>query len=167
MFSSLSRYKSVFSIFALTVAVSLSTGCCFSPYDNMRVTSSSIEFVGFGFKPDERIEIQAKGGIDPLADDEWETVAELWTESEASAVTTDGVEYFLFGSSGVRIPRRCWDPYGESHVTAIRCVDSDGRVLFTADESVTQAGFEVLELNLIDAWMQYGNRNDYITVWKD
>ncbi|MCP4477395.1 MAG: hypothetical protein GY818_04825 [Planctomycetaceae bacterium] len=167
MFSSLSRYKAVFSVFALTVAISLSTGCCIQPYNNMRVRSFAVEFLGFSLKPNERIEIQAKGGIDPLADDEWETVGELWTDSEPSAKTMDGVAYFGFASRGLRIPRRCWDRYGDSHVTAIRCVNSDGRVLFTADESVVEAGLEVFGLDLIDAWMQYGNRKDYITVWKD
>ena len=167
MYSSVFGRKAAWQLFALTIVVTLSTGCCLRPYDNMRVDSPLVEFFGFGMNPSELVTIQAKGGADPTLDDEWETVGYLVTAPIPSASGPHGLDYYGFWSPAVYIPEHLWDRVGESRVTAIRCIDSKGRTLYSANETVVNAGFEALNLDPVAGWLEYGNRNDYITVWRD
>jgi hypothetical protein len=167
MYSSVFRRKSAWQLFALTIVVTLSTGCCLRPFDNMRVDSPLVEFFGFGMKPNELVTIQAKGGGDPSLGGEWETVGYLVTEPLPTATSPEGLDYYCFWSPGVYIPEHLWDRVGDGRVTAIRCIDSNGRKLFSANESIVNAGFEALNLDPVAGWLEYGNRNDYITVWRD
>ena len=167
MFSFISRRNAAWQLLALTVVVSLASGCCLRPYDNMHVPTQFVPFLGFGMKPNERVFIQAKGGIDPLFDDRWATVGVLWTAPTPTAIGAHGLEYYGFGSHGIYIPEYCWDRVGDRSVTAIRCVDASGRVLYSADETVAEVGMEGIDLDPVEGWLEYGNRKEYITVWRE
>ena len=140
----------------------------------MHVHSNHVPLIGVSLKPDEVIEIQAQGGRGRPLSDRWETVAELKTMS--TPVPSEvrgfaGLRYYLFISSlhGVEIPDHCWHEFGDAYVTSIRCVDSSGRVLYTMEESGYEAFLhdEITEgTNPLDAWLEHGNRKDYLTIWQ-
>ncbi|MCP4198946.1 MAG: hypothetical protein GY762_17520 [Proteobacteria bacterium] len=162
---SMTRMQSC-QLLALAVAVALSSGCCISPYNNHCTSSSTRPFYGFTLKPGETIRVQAQGGRN-RGEGEWNTIAVTRTGS-MPIPGFNGIHYYFWaagGLSGVEIPEYCWHGLGDGSVTNVRCIDSTGRVLYSMENDIGSLGV-TLEDNPLDVWLEHGNRDHYMTLFR-
>lgn len=154
-------------LLALTVAVVLSSGCCMSPYNNQFISSYDTYFSGFTLKPNETIQVQARNPYarwdsDGWVPGEWNTIA-VTRSGSVPASGFDGINYYIFWI-GVEIPEYCWYDLGVFSVTNVRCIDSTGMVLFSMEDTWLSSDVTI-EDNPLDAWLEHGNRDDFMTLY--
>lgn len=159
-------------LLALTVAVVLSSGCCMSPYNNQINSSYDTAFQGFTLKPNETIQIQARipyarWDPDGWVPGEWNTIA-VTRSASLPIPGFNGINYYLFSAGifffPVEIPEYCWYDLGVLSVTNVRCIDSTGMVLFSMEDTWLSSDVTI-ESNPLDAWLEHGNRSNYLTLY--
>ncbi len=167
---SMTRMQSC-QLLALTVAVVLSSGCCISPYNNQFISSYDTTCHGFTLKPNETIKVQARNPYagwdsDGWVPGEWTTIA-VTRSGNLPLPGFDGINYYFWTASGwtsVEIPEYCWHDLGIFSVTNVRCIDSTGMVLLTLEDTWESSDLTI-EDNPLDAWLEHGNRDDFMTLY--